>query len=308
MLEVKHIFIGSASIAYAILGKNKIDLVIEMGLGSSIGEWWQVAKRLSKTHTVLLYERAGYGNSLPSDKERTPLNIANELYQLLEQLEHEESVTLLAHSQGGLYAQQFARLYPQHVKALILLDPLSAYDNDFKTLLTSVEYKRSGVDKTGGFKLGYILSRLHLGFIIKKIMKTAPPFYYYKDFSNEETKYILSTLTKPTFYKTAMEEYRLAHREEEISGLKEKKDFPDIPIYLITHTSKMAIREIIEFGGLDEVGAKKVEEIWHELMKAYLALSHHSYFTQAKHSTHYIHLTELDVVCDTLERIYKKNS
>ena len=95
---------------------------------------------------------------------------------------------LLAHSQGGLYAQQFCRLYPELVEKLILLDPLSANDNDFKEKLSEKEYKSSGVDKSSSFRTMQTLAKLHLGGITKRIMKSAPPFYYYHDFSKEETK------------------------------------------------------------------------------------------------------------------------
>lgn len=302
MLDIKHILVDTISIAYAVFGNGKIDVVIEMGLGSSIGEWWQFAEQLSQNHTVLIYERAGYGTSQSSHKERTPKNIASELYGLLNQLEHEEKMILVAHSQGGLYAQQFVRLYPQCVKALVLLDPLSANDHAFKTLLTEKEYKKSGVDKSGGFKLGLLCAKLHLGGIIKKVMQSAPPFYYYKEFSCEETDYILSALTKPKFYQTAMEEYRLAHHDSYVSELKDQKGFPDIPLYLITHTSEIAIKETMDFGGMDEVGAKKVEEIWQTIMKEYLTFSNQSTFVQAKHSSHYIHLTEGDLVSQLIDK------
>ena len=306
MREIKHISVNGVHIAYMVLGDKKIDIVIEMGLGSTIGEWWQFAKKLSKDHTVLLYERAGYGMSEIYNKERTAKNIADELYGLLEQLEHEEKVTLVAHSQGGLYAQQFARLYPHLVKALVLIDPLSANDDAFKTLLTEVEYKRSGVDKSRSFKLGYILSKLHLGYVIKKVMKSAPRFYYYHDFSEEETNYILNALTKPKFYQTAMEEYRLAHSEKYILPLRDKKDFPDLPIYLVTHTSERAIKETMEFGGMDEEGAKKVEDIWQNLMKAYLTFTSKSSFVQAKKSSHYIHLTEPELIYHLIEKAFEE--
>ena len=49
-------------------------------------------------------------------------------------------ITILAHSQGGLYAQQFARLYPEMVEKLVLLDLLSANDNRFKSELSKREY------------------------------------------------------------------------------------------------------------------------------------------------------------------------
>ena len=142
--------ISSAQLAYALYGDGKVGIVIEMGLGASMAEWNQLARRLSGQKTVLLYQRAGYGASSVSTLERTPGNIAMELRQLLEQIPHEEKVILLAHSQGGLYAWKFAKMYPNLVSRLILLDPLSPEDYRFRTELTEDEFKKSGADKTEG--------------------------------------------------------------------------------------------------------------------------------------------------------------
>lgn len=71
--------IPSAQLAYALYGDGEVGVVVEMGLGASMAEWRQLAKRLSGQRTVLLYQRAGYGSSSVSALERTPGNIAMEL-------------------------------------------------------------------------------------------------------------------------------------------------------------------------------------------------------------------------------------
>lgn len=53
--------ISSAQLSCEIYGEGKVTLVIEMGLGAVMAEWQHLAKRLSQRHTVLLYQRAGYG-------------------------------------------------------------------------------------------------------------------------------------------------------------------------------------------------------------------------------------------------------
>lgn len=59
-----------------------------------------------------------------------------------------------------------------------------------------------------------------------------------------------------------LEEYRLAHEEKEICQLKEKGDFPQIPVVLITHGSEFETKEIMEFGQTSKEFATKVEELW----------------------------------------------
>lgn len=299
--EIKLVDIGTSKINYKIVGNQKIDVIIESGLGSCIAEWLKLANEISKmNHTVLLYERAGTGYSGQSTLKRTPENIAIELKALLEKLDVSDKVIMIGHSQGGLYCQTFARMYKEKIEKMLLIDPLSANDNKFKQLLTKDEFKKSGVDKSSAIGIQELLAKLHLGFIIKTLMKSAPPFYYYKNFTHEETDYILSTFPNQNLYKTVMEEYKLSHLEDNIKNLQKKNSFPDIPIVLITHTSNFSINEIIEFGRTTKEEAEKIETIWQNLMKEYLSFSKTSKHVQAKNSGHYLHLTEPNLILENL--------
>lgn len=293
----------NVKINYEIMGRESVGIIIEMGLGACLGEWKHIAKALSVNNGVLLYERAGINHSEVSLQDRTPINIAKELYELLITIKHEDKIIIIAHSQGGLYAQIFARLFSDMVKGLILLDPLSANDNVFKELLTDKEYKKSGVDKSLNILTMYRLAKLHLGFITKRLMKTAPPFYYYNQFGEEEKNDIANAITKPEHCLTTWNEYVESHKERNVTQLKEKGNFPEIPIVLITHTSQLAIEENMKFGNNTREFAEKIEEIWQENMKEYLHLSDKSIWMQAKNSSHYIHLTEGELLFEGMEWI-----
>ena len=292
--------------AYRTFGRQKVRIVVELGLGACIGEWWHIADRLAEHGGVLIYERAGISNSKPSKNPRTPQAIAEELKLLLDTLPHEEKLILIAHSQGGLYAQQFARRYPDMVQGLILLDPLTAEDNRFKTLLTPAEYKMSGVEKASNLGLFRVMALLKLGFLIKLLVKNAPPFYYYSHFSRAAKKYILRSYTKAASYKTAMAEYRLSHSPEHIDGLKSAEGFPPIPVALLTHSCEICAGEIMEFGGATSELAIKIEDIWQDIMKAYLSFGSVSRHFLADKSGHYIHLTQPELLDEAIAWIEKE--
>lgn len=295
--------IDGQDISYRIFGEGNIDLVIEMGLGAVAGEWWHIAECLSKQFTVLLYER---GRNI--SKPRTPKNIAVELHTLLQDLKCQSSIIILAHSQGGLYAQQFARMYPDRVRGIVFVDPLFAKDNTYKAVFqTEKEQKQSGFDKSQNFVIMRKMASFHLGFVIKLLMRKAPPFYYYDHFSPQAKKYILHELTKISLHDASLEEYRLAHEEKEICQLKEKGDFPQIPIVLITHGSEFETKEIMEFGQNTKDFATKVEELWQSLMQEYLTFSEQSVLIRANNSGHYIHLTEFGIVLQGLQWLIKKD-
>lgn len=118
-MQTQTVQLPSAALAYEKYGDGDVNLVIEMGLGASMAEWRQLAEKLAGRHTVLLYQRAGYGASSTSTLERTPEIIAAELHLLLQQVGHDRTVAFLAHSQGGLYAWNFAKMYPDLICRLV---------------------------------------------------------------------------------------------------------------------------------------------------------------------------------------------
>ena len=287
---------------YTIFGSKTVDVVIEMGLGACIAEWESLARELGKNHGVLVYERAGINHSDKSDKERTPTNIAEELKRLIDEIPHDEKIVIIGHSQGGMYATEFCGIYPEIVKGLILLDPLSIEDNRFKMELTARELKKSGADKSKNFIILEILARLGLKGVVKKVMSQAPPFYY-AGFSEEQKEDILNSLVNITHLNTCREEYRLAHDDEALRNMVSKDKYPDIPIILVTHSSEEAIQENMEFGRNSRSFAVRIEQLWQEIMKVYLDYSERAIWMQAKKSTHYIHLTEPELIIDSVDNI-----
>ena len=91
-----------------------------------------------------------------------------------------------------------------------------------------------------------------------------------------------------------------AHDVEHLAGYLDKTDFPDIPVTLITHNSEIACKEIEEFGGASGKQARKIETLRQKLMQEYLNCAANSTLIRAEHSSHYIHLTDPELVCAQL--------
>jgi hypothetical protein len=293
--------IQTAKLSYRLYGELSNPIVIvETAMATCNAEWWHLAERWSEKFCVLLYDRAGYGSSSASTLPRTPVNVANELSELINALGIQKKVILIGHSLGGLYAQQFARLFPDKVHALILLDPVSANNHIFKQKLNSREYYQSGIDKSKNLKLGLVVSSLKLGFLLKSLLRKAPPFYYFNEFTKDAEDCILNNLTQRKLYKSAISEYQFIEFGNEIMSLKEKNDFPDIPLSLICHDPKIMTAEIEEYGGADKATAIKIDDMWVSLMKEYLHFSSKAIYRQAQNSGHYIHLSDPNVIWETL--------
>ncbi len=285
--------IGTARIAYRIFGTLPVSVIIEGAINSCNAEWWEFCTDL-KDQSVLVYDRAGYGESTVSTLQRTPENIVTEFSALLKNLNINDGFVLVGHSQGGLYATLFTLLHPEKVKTLILLDPLSYRDNDFKSLLSEKEFNASGVDKTKTFTIGKIFTDLHIGFLFKGLLKRYPPFSYHKFTPDAET-YILKSLLQPKQYSTAIDEYRFSHDETQLAFFKGFSHQVSTRFILITHSSSKLIEEYVSLGVGKDL-AEKVENIWQKLMEGMITYSNSSEKLTAPNSGHYIHLTDKDLV------------
>jgi pimeloyl-ACP methyl ester carboxylesterase len=295
--------IGSARLAYQIYGAGERTFVIDTALGTCSAEWWHIAEFLGKNSRVLVYDRAGYGKSSVSKLERTPDNIASELKKLLESLHIEKNIILVGHSQGGLYAVQFAIMFPNTVEGLILLDPATPFDSEFKETLSAKEYRQSGVDKTASLKIGKVITSVGLGFVVKPLLRKSPPFYYH-EFPPEAREYLLRSLCSKNTYKTALAEYAFSHDDVHTKAISEAVSgsvLKDLPIRLITHSSDFYIKELEQYGGMDTKTAEKVEALWQNIMAKFLRLSQCSEHISAPNSGHYIHLTDQELLLSTAE-------
>ena len=110
-------------VAVAIAGKGLPVVVLQSGLGDGKAPWAPVYSALAETNTVFAYDRPGYGDSPATKSPRDPCTIATELRNALRAANLPPPYVLVGHSLGGLYQYAFAKLYPDDVAALVLLDP-----------------------------------------------------------------------------------------------------------------------------------------------------------------------------------------
>ncbi len=102
--------------------QGDVTIVFENGLTSKLTTWQGVLPLLPDDVNYLVYNRADYGRSEPSDQPRTGKFIVAELRELLAQQQIEPPYLLVGHSLGGLYAQYFARSYADELAGLLLVD------------------------------------------------------------------------------------------------------------------------------------------------------------------------------------------
>ena len=139
-------------------------IVLVHGLGSRIEHWLPVARKLARTHRVVLAELPGHGESAMTE----PLTLERAAAALEGTLAREtrEPVTLVGHSVGGLVAAKLALDRPRLVRALVLIETslkpamdererlglLDQLDHDYRGLVEGA-YTSFGSDSVQGRRL-----------------------------------------------------------------------------------------------------------------------------------------------------------
>jgi len=120
----------SSGIGYCLYPGPSPLLVLLSGLGNDMQDWSpSFLRALNRFAGVLIYDRRGYGESVPLPSQPvTTEAVAADLHELLQTLHIRQPVVLVGHSLGGLYAQYFARNYPQAVEAVVLIDASSPFE------------------------------------------------------------------------------------------------------------------------------------------------------------------------------------
>jgi esterase len=96
-------------------------LVFLHGLMGSAANWMKIAPAFHADFHVLTYDQRGHGRSFHPSDGYTPRDYAMDLMHILDELGWNSSA-LVGHSMGGRNALEFAGLFSQRVKALVLED------------------------------------------------------------------------------------------------------------------------------------------------------------------------------------------
>lgn len=97
-------------------------VILEAGAFGGAADWSLVAEKLALKQRVCAYDRDGMGAAEIHDLDRSPVAIARRLGALVAGEEGDAPVILVGHSNGGLYVEAFARMWPERTAGLLLID------------------------------------------------------------------------------------------------------------------------------------------------------------------------------------------
>lgn len=145
--QIRFIDIDGADVRINTIGlENRVEgqpiVVFENGHGETIKCWNKIIDSVSDICPILLYDRAGTGDSKPDHKMPSIAYNSKKLKMILETLDIKAPYILVGHSLGGIYIRGFANYYPNDLAGLIFIDPA-----DFTQKLSGFEepYREIGV-------------------------------------------------------------------------------------------------------------------------------------------------------------------
>jgi pimeloyl-ACP methyl ester carboxylesterase len=116
-------------------------VILEAGAFGGAADWSLVAEQLAKGGEVCAYDRDGMGLAEIHDLDRSPVAIAMRLQGLVAQKVGEAPVILAGHSNGGLYVEAFARMWPERTAGLVLVDAVGTDVKDHPRALADLEHE-----------------------------------------------------------------------------------------------------------------------------------------------------------------------
>ena len=97
-------------------------VIVDAGLGDASASWTEIQHTVSAFARVLVYDRAGLGQSSPAPTPRTCKDIIADLRHLLAAAHLSPPYILVAHSWSGINARYFANEFPNEIAGMILVD------------------------------------------------------------------------------------------------------------------------------------------------------------------------------------------
>ena len=113
--------------------------MLEAGAFGTSADWGLAMRDLVKTGRVCAYDRLGLGRSPDRTNPPTPENIARDLSNALDSLGETQPVILVGHSNGALYVETFATLFPARVAGVLYVDGVGSDDLDEPLVMADLQ-------------------------------------------------------------------------------------------------------------------------------------------------------------------------
>jgi pimeloyl-ACP methyl ester carboxylesterase len=251
-------------------GQGIPTVILDAGLGGFSLDWMFVQAQLQAETTVCAYDRAGYGWSDPGPPPRDSEQLAEELALLLEKSSLPGPYLLVGHSFGGYNMQYYAKLYPDSVSGIVLVDASHPEQSD-------------RLPGAPGEQRAPVSDRLVTFFNPAVVRKYYPePMWFPVSALMSSGKAMIAQQRELTNFV--------------ISGaeVKQAGALPDVPLVVVSRGQRVWPETPL---------GDSLEQTWRELQKDLTAGTRCSRQVIAEHSGHLIHLDEPGVVAAAVRSV-----
>ncbi|PFG05304.1 alpha/beta fold hydrolase [Bacillus sp. es.034] len=279
-----------------LLKGNKGPLVIILtGMGCSFEEWYEVIENLSEASRVLTFHRQGLGKSEIGSGIQNTASTVRDLAEILNHLQIDEPFYLMGHSYGGLCVQHFAKVHPEKVAGVILVDSTSVDLKELEKLdlpVLNQDTDESWIEKSLEYSTK---SEQELLEILKPSLTEKQ-----HQFSKAIQQKLLDFQVSPFLYKAMASEIKEWTKDAEV--IRSLGDFPGVPLIVIGRDKEFTIQS--ELGnGIPEWELRVFEEKWEELITNQSKLSLKGELVFASHSGHSVFLDRPDLIIESVHKM-----
>ncbi|WP_291573248.1 alpha/beta fold hydrolase [Clostridium sp. UBA4548] len=293
----KLIDVGEKKLECLIAGSGKRNVVIMPGMGGSIYHWLSIIEEISQHAKIIAIHRSGVGNSQIGDEGSSTLIASKDLYNLLLTHGIKEKVILVGHSYGGLCVQHFARLYPDYVESILLVESASMNrGNQFDELDTPIS------NETTSDEVYIDLWKKYSKYTREQLMKEIKPELSSSQLSLpiEIQKEILEFYVRPEIYEAQLSE--ILDLKYNVANIKMAGAFPKCPLIVLVEDPQYSVSEMVA-EGIPKVEAVKIERLSQNLSHGLRELSDKCDFRIVKDSNHCINETRPDEVIKAIKEL-----
>jgi pimeloyl-ACP methyl ester carboxylesterase len=256
-------------------------VIIEQGAGSPSIVWWPVQNQIASFARVCTYDRAGYLWSDSAARTRSLEDRVADLHVMLVGGNVPGPYIMVGHSFGGPLIRLFARMYPEEVAGMVLVD----------TPEEAVLFRPSVAAYLQ--KLGYFAKALEFASRLG-VIRVASLFMSDSGGLDAGAFHALKALVvRPAFFRAMGDDTAsLTRGAATLRSLSGAGSLGDRPLVVITHGQK--------FPG----PAAVLEDGWLDGQHRLAALSSRGTLIVAEHSNHMVHSDQPEIVVDAVRRVY----
>ena len=277
--------VGGFQMHIHCLGSGSPTIILDAGGNDFSIFWAPVQARLAEHNRVCSYDRAGLGWSQSSPAPRTTPVIVQELRQLLAAAQIEGPYLLVGHSLGGVHMRQFARLHPDEVVGLALVD--SAHE--------------AQIERIAGFAPAIEQARAQFGTLATLsgigLLALAPEQIPDRGLpAQQAAQYRAVLAARPQFQGMRAETAQMASSLRAASQAA-PATLGELPLLVFSRGLPDPLPQ------MSAAEAQAYETEWRQLQAELVGLSSRGHQTIASQSGHYIHLDQPQLVVDGLRRL-----